>query len=112
MLTIITTACREEEVIYSTACLDQHRKKAKKAAHVMSQEGGHLINYSAVFPAGDRLNFGLAAELAKAEGLQIEMVIVGDDCSLPGSGLAGRRGIAGTVLVNKVHGAMQFVAML
>ena len=55
-----------------------------------------------MFAVGDRLNFGLAAELAKAEGLQVEMVIVGDDCSLPGAGLAGRRGIAGTVLVNKV----------
>ena len=51
---------------------------------------------------GDRLNFGLATELARAEGLHVEMVIVGDDCSLPGAGLAGRRGIAGTVLVNKV----------
>lgn len=36
------------------------------------------------------------------QGLKVEMVIVGDDCSLPGKGLAGRRGIAGTILVNKV----------
>ncbi|OAY82683.1 putative 3,4-dihydroxy-2-butanone kinase [Ananas comosus] len=55
---------------------------------------------------GDRLNFGLAAEQAKSEGYDVEMVIVGDDCALPPPrGIAGRRGLAGTVLVNKVSGA-------
>ncbi|GMH17465.1 hypothetical protein Nepgr_019306 [Nepenthes gracilis] len=55
---------------------------------------------------GDRLNFGLAAEQAKSEGYKIETVIVGDDCALPPSrGIAGRRGLAGTILVNKVAGA-------
>ena len=51
---------------------------------------------------GDKLQFGLAAENAKAEGYKVEMVLVGDDCALPGQGIAGRRGIAGTVLVTKV----------
>jgi len=33
------------------------------------------------------------------------MVIVGDDCALPPTrGIAGRRGLAGTILVNKVKG--------
>ncbi|XP_031496681.1 putative 3,4-dihydroxy-2-butanone kinase isoform X1 [Nymphaea colorata] len=55
---------------------------------------------------GDRLNFGLAAEQAKSEGYKIETVIVGDDCALPPPrGIAGRRGLAGTVLVHKVAGA-------
>ncbi|XP_038679862.1 putative 3,4-dihydroxy-2-butanone kinase isoform X2 [Tripterygium wilfordii] len=54
---------------------------------------------------GDRLNFGLAAEQAKSEGFKIETVIVGDDCALPPRGIAGRRGLAGTILVNKVAGA-------
>jgi dihydroxyacetone kinase len=58
---------------------------------------------------GDRLNFGLAAELAKAEGYLVEMVVVADDVALAGSphgsGLAGRRGLAGTVLIHKVAGA-------
>lgn len=31
----------------------------------------------------------------------MEVVIVGDDCALPGTGLAGRRGIAGTIFVHK-----------
>lgn len=55
---------------------------------------------------GDRLNFVLAAEQAKSEGYKIEIVIVGDDCALPPPrGIAGRRGLAGTVLVHKVAGA-------
>ncbi|KAK8615442.1 hypothetical protein V6N13_017031 [Hibiscus sabdariffa] len=55
---------------------------------------------------GDRLNFGLAAEQARSEGYKIETVIVGDDCALPPPrGIAGRRGLAGTVLVHKVAGA-------
>ncbi|KAE9600208.1 putative phosphotransferase with an alcohol group as acceptor, FAD-AMP lyase (cyclizing) [Lupinus albus] len=55
---------------------------------------------------GDRLNFGLAVEQAKSEGYKVETVIVGDDCALPlPRGIAGRRGLAGTVLVHKVAGA-------
>ena len=53
---------------------------------------------------GDRLNFGLAAELARSDGLQVEMVLVDDDVAVEGGG-AGRRGLAGTVLVHKVAGA-------
>lgn len=51
---------------------------------------------------GDRLNFGLAAEKAKAMGLNVEMVIVADDIALPDN--KQPRGIAGTVLVHKIAG--------
>ena len=52
---------------------------------------------------GDRLNFGLAAEQAKTEGLKISMVIVGEDCALTSTDkTAGRRGLCGTILINKV----------
>ena len=55
---------------------------------------------------GDRLNFGLAAERAKLEGYKVEMVVVGDDCALPPPlGVAGRRGLAGTLFVHKIAGA-------
>ncbi|WP_414444071.1 dihydroxyacetone kinase subunit DhaL [Burkholderia sp. 22PA0106] len=55
---------------------------------------------------GDRLNFGLAAEIARAEGIEVEMVIVADDVALAARGEhAGRRGLAGTVLVHRVAGA-------
>jgi triose/dihydroxyacetone kinase / FAD-AMP lyase (cyclizing) len=55
---------------------------------------------------GDRLNFGLAAEMARAEGIPVEMVIVDDDVALKGTGKAtGARGLAGTVLIHKLAGA-------
>ena len=51
---------------------------------------------------GDRLNFGLAAEKARAEGLRVEMVIVADDIALPD--IAQPRGVAGTLFVHKIAG--------
>lgn len=54
---------------------------------------------------GDRLNFGLAAAIARAEGLNVEMVLVDDDAALAGGGRIGRRGLAGTVLIHKLAGA-------
>ncbi|AUT47285.1 dihydroxyacetone kinase family protein [Achromobacter sp. AONIH1] len=55
---------------------------------------------------GDRLNFGLAAELARAEGIPVEIAIVADDVSLRRhTPRERRRGIAGTVLVHKIAGA-------
>lgn len=55
---------------------------------------------------GDRLNFGLAAELATAEGVPTRVVVVADDVALHDTvEPSQRRGIAGTVLVHKVAGA-------
>ena len=55
---------------------------------------------------GDRLNFGLAAEMARAEGVCVETVVVADDVALADvEETAGRRGIAGTVLIHKIAGA-------
>ena len=55
---------------------------------------------------GDRLNFGLAADLARAEGIPVETVVVADDAALTASTeIAGARGLAGTIFVHKVAGA-------
>ncbi|MFO1033285.1 MAG: dihydroxyacetone kinase family protein [Hyphomicrobiales bacterium] len=55
---------------------------------------------------GDRLNFGLAAEMARAEGIPVEVVVVADDVALSKTvEKSRRRGIAGTVLVHKIAGA-------
>lgn len=55
---------------------------------------------------GDRLNFGLAAELARGEGIPVEIVVIADDVALKDTVPAERRrGIAGTVLVHKLAGA-------
>lgn len=53
---------------------------------------------------GDRLNFGLAAERARAFGLKVNMVIVDDDAALPD--LPQQRGLAGTLFVHKIAGAL------
>ncbi|MEO0343876.1 MAG: dihydroxyacetone kinase subunit DhaK [Pseudomonadota bacterium] len=68
---------------------------------VSGPDGALLIvkNYT-----GDRLNFGLAAERARAMGHKVEMVIVDDDVALPD--LPQPRGVAGTLFVHKVAGAM------
>jgi triose/dihydroxyacetone kinase / FAD-AMP lyase (cyclizing) len=53
---------------------------------------------------GDRLNFGLAAERARAFGLNVSMVVVDDDVALPN--LPRARGVAGTLFVHKIAGAV------
>ncbi len=53
---------------------------------------------------GDRLNFGLAAERARAFGLNVEMVVIGDDIALPD--LPQARGVAGTLFVHKIAGEL------
>ncbi|XP_061162584.1 triokinase/FMN cyclase-like [Saccostrea echinata] len=61
-----------------------------------------ITNYT-----GDRLNFGLAIECAKREGLNVDSITIGEDCALTSSDRsAGRRGLAGTVLLNKICGAL------
>lgn len=62
-----------------------------------------VMNYT-----GDVLNFGMAVEKSKAEGFNVEMLVVGDDVGVgrTKSGKVGRRGIAGTVLVHKISGAL------
>ncbi|RDW16549.1 dihydroxyacetone kinase subunit DhaK [Oceanobacillus arenosus] len=55
---------------------------------------------------GDVLNFEMAAELAEAEGIKVEQVIVNDDVAVEDSSFTtGRRGIAGTIFVHKIAGA-------
>jgi ATP-dependent dihydroxyacetone kinase len=53
---------------------------------------------------GDRLNFGLAAERARAFGKKVAMVVVDDDVALPD--IAQPRGVAGTLFVHKIAGAL------
>ncbi|KAK7803031.1 hypothetical protein U0070_010591 [Myodes glareolus] len=55
---------------------------------------------------GDRLNFGFAMEQARAEGISVEMVVIGDDSAFTVLKKAGRRGLCGTVLIHKVAGAL------
>lgn len=55
---------------------------------------------------GDVLNFDTAAELAEFDDIEVSQVIVNDDAAVEDSlYTAGRRGVAGTVLVEKIAGA-------
>ncbi len=55
---------------------------------------------------GDVMNFEMAADLARDEGIEVEQVITADDVAVENSTwTVGRRGIAGTILVHKVAGA-------
>lgn len=61
-----------------------------------------IKNYS-----GDIMNFGLAKDMAELDGISVETVVVRDDVAVPDSTYStGRRGIAGTVFVHKIAGAM------
>ena len=56
---------------------------------------------------GDIMNFEMAAEMADMEGIKTDMVITNDDVAVDNSlYTVGRRGVAGTVLVHKIAGAM------
>jgi len=57
---------------------------------------------------GDVLNFGMAVEKTRASGRRVEMIVIADDVGVgrAKSGKVGRRGIAGSVLVVKICGAL------
>ena len=62
----------------------------------------HIVkNYT-----GDVLNFEMAADLAKGDGIEVETVLTNDDVAVEDSlYTAGRRGVGVTVLVEKIAGA-------
>lgn len=79
---------------------------AIRAVTRRSSEGGKGVLLIVKSYTGDKLAFGLAAETAKGEGYDVDTVFVGDDAAVDAGHIAGRRGIAGTVLVHKVAGAL------
>lgn len=73
---------------------------------VAGKRGALLVvkNYIA-----DRLNFRLAAVIARSERIPVEMIVVRDDVALNGSGsITGPRGLTGTVFIHKIVGAAAF----
>ena len=70
---------------------------------VQTDKGVLLIikNYT-----GDVMNFEMAMEMAEAEGIKVDKVVIDDDVAVQNSTwTVGRRGIAGTVLLHKITGA-------
>ncbi len=69
-------------------------------------DGGAGVFYVIKNYTGDVLNFEMAGELAEAEEIHTDYVVVNDDVAVEDSTFtSGRRGIAGTVFVHKICGA-------
>lgn len=81
-----------------------HNRQIYQASHVVTRSGGvlHIVkNYT-----GDRINFGIAAERLRGEGIAVGRVLIDDDLASGAEGTAtGRRGTGGTVIVEKLLGA-------
>src|SRR5450759_3973041 len=62
----------------------------------------HIVkNYT-----GDIMNFDLAAQLTETEGIKVKSIVIADDVAVKDSlYTAGRRGVGGTVLAEKIVGA-------
>lgn len=74
-----------------------------KAIETVANPNGVLCivkNYT-----GDILNFELAIDKARDKGIKVDHVIVADDVASQSTAV-GRRGVAGTVLVHKIAGAL------
>lgn len=75
-----------------------------EAIKAVKTDAGVLLiikNYS-----GDVMNFEMAMEMAEAEGISVDSVVIDDDVAVENSTYTvGRRGIAGTVLLHKIAGA-------
>ena len=91
-------ACPGE--VFTSPTPDQMYECAKAVA---SDEGVLFLvkNYT-----GDVMNFETAAEMAHADGIKVQSILVDDDVAVKDSlYTAGRRGVGTTVLVEKVVGA-------
>ena len=75
-------------------------------AAMQAADGGAGVVQIVKNYTGDVLNFEVAAELGEAEGLTVRSVLVADDVAVEDSTwTAGRRGVAGTLVVEKIAGA-------
>ncbi len=75
--------------------------EATKAVH-----GGAGVLHIVKNYTGDVLNFEMAADLAREEGIAVEAVVMNDDVAVQDSlYTAGRRGVGATVIAEKMAGA-------
>jgi dihydroxyacetone kinase-like protein len=75
-------------------------------AAITAVDGGAGVLLLVKNYTGDVLNFETAAELAEADGTAVRTVVIDDDVAVKDSTYtAGRRGVGGTVLLEKIVGA-------
>jgi phosphoenolpyruvate---glycerone phosphotransferase subunit DhaK len=95
---MLDAACAGE--IFTSPVPDQMLEATKNVS------GGAGVLHIVKNYTGDVMNFEMAAELAEAEGITVESVVVNDDVAVQDSTYtAGRRGVGATVLVEKLAGA-------
>jgi dihydroxyacetone kinase-like protein len=69
-------------------------------------DGGKGVLHIVKNYTGDIMNFEIAAEMAQADGIDVASVVIADDVAVQDSlYTAGRRGVGGTVLAEKIVGA-------
>jgi len=75
-------------------------------AATQAVDGGKGVLHIVKNYTGDVLNFETAAELAGADGIEVSPVVINDDVAVEDSTYtAGRRGVGGTVPLEKIAGA-------
>jgi dihydroxyacetone kinase-like protein len=95
---MLDAACPGE--VFTSPTPDQMLAAAKEV------DGGAGVLHIVKNYTGDVLNFEMAADLAKGEGIEVETVLTNDDVAVEDSlYTAGRRGVGVTVLVEKIAGA-------
>src|SRR5215831_8875353 len=87
--------------VFTSPTPDQMHE-ATKAVH-----GGKGVLHIVKNYTGDVLNFEMAADLARSEGVDVEAVVTNDDVAVQDSlYTAGRRGVGVTVLLEKIVGGL------
>lgn len=95
---MLDAACPGE--VFTSPTPDQMYEAAKAA------DGGKGVLFIVKNYTGDVMNFQMAADLLAADGIPVAQVIVDDDVAVQDSlYTAGRRGVGGTVLIEKIVGA-------
>lgn len=95
---MLDAACPGE--IFTSPTPDQMYEAAKAV------NGGKGVLYIVKNYSGDIMNFQMAADMLAGEGIPVEQVIINDDVAVEDSlYTAGRRGVGGTVLAEKIVGA-------
>ena len=95
---MLDAACPGE--VFTSPTPDQMYEAAKAV------QGGQGVLFLVKNYTGDVMNFQMAADMLKAEGIPVEQVIINDDVAVKDSlYTAGRRGVGGTVLIEKIVGA-------
>ncbi len=95
---MLDAACPGE--VFTSPTPDQMLEAAKVV------QGGAGVLYIVKNYSGDVMNFEMAADLARTEGIQVANILIDDDVAVKDSLYTqGRRGVGTTVLAEKICGA-------